>query len=109
MAGLISTRYHQPAAILPGSRLDRTARLRLQIHTDGEAAPLCRPAQPKMRMARLWDCRVGGSLKSSSWPRYGGWSKGSRSPSGAALEVNPNVLYRWKREFRQGPGNGKAR
>jgi transposase len=22
-----------------------------------------------------------------------------------ALEVNPNVLHRWKREFRQGPGN----
>ena len=31
-----------------------------------------------------------------------------------ALEVNPNVLQRWRREFRQGPGNafpgnGKAR
>ncbi len=31
-----------------------------------------------------------------------------------ALEVNPNVLHRWRREFRQGtgnafPGNGKAR
>jgi transposase len=30
------------------------------------------------------------------------------------LEVNPNVLHRWRREFRQGPGNafpgnGKAR
>ena len=23
-----------------------------------------------------------------------------------ALEVNPNVLHRWRREFRQGPGNG---
>ncbi len=22
-----------------------------------------------------------------------------------ALEVNPNVLHRWQREFRQGPGN----
>ena len=22
------------------------------------------------------------------------------------LEVNPNVLHRWRREFRQGPGNG---
>ncbi len=22
-----------------------------------------------------------------------------------ALEVNPNVLQRWRREFRQGPGN----
>ena len=22
-----------------------------------------------------------------------------------ALEVNPNVLHRWRREFRQGPGN----
>ena len=22
-----------------------------------------------------------------------------------AFEVNPNVLYRWRREFRQGPGN----
>ena len=22
-----------------------------------------------------------------------------------ALEVNPNVLYRWRREIRQGPGN----
>jgi transposase len=21
------------------------------------------------------------------------------------LEVNPNVLHRWRREFRQGPGN----
>jgi transposase-like protein len=31
-----------------------------------------------------------------------------------AFEVNPNVLHRWRREFRQGPGNafpglGKAR
>lgn len=31
-----------------------------------------------------------------------------------ALEVSPNVLHRWRREFRQGtgnafPGNGKAR
>lgn len=31
-----------------------------------------------------------------------------------ALEVNPNVLHRWRREFRQGvgnafPGNGKPR
>jgi transposase len=25
-----------------------------------------------------------------------------------ALEVNPNVLHRWRREFRQGPGNGGA-
>jgi transposase len=25
------------------------------------------------------------------------------------LEVNPNVLHRWRREFRQGPGNGKPR
>jgi transposase-like protein len=23
-----------------------------------------------------------------------------------ALEVNPNVLHRWRREFRHGPGNG---
>ena len=23
-----------------------------------------------------------------------------------AFEVNPNVLQRWRREFRQGPGNG---
>ena len=23
-----------------------------------------------------------------------------------ALEVNPNVLHRWRREVRQGPGNG---
>ena len=23
----------------------------------------------------------------------------------SGLEVNPNVLYRWRREFRQGPGN----
>ena len=22
-----------------------------------------------------------------------------------ALEANPNVLHRWRREFRQGPGN----
>jgi transposase-like protein len=22
-----------------------------------------------------------------------------------AFEVNPNVLHRWRREFRQGPGN----
>jgi transposase-like protein len=22
-----------------------------------------------------------------------------------ALEVNPNVLHRWRREFRHGPGN----
>ncbi|MFN3326897.1 MAG: transposase, partial [Bryobacteraceae bacterium] len=31
-----------------------------------------------------------------------------------ALEVNPNVLHRWRREFREGPGNafsgnGRAR
>jgi len=25
--------------------------------------------------------------------------------SGRAFEVNPNVLHRWRREFRQGPGN----
>jgi transposase len=23
-----------------------------------------------------------------------------------AFEVNPNVLHRWRREFREGPGNG---
>jgi transposase-like protein len=22
-----------------------------------------------------------------------------------AMEVNPNVLYRWRKEFREGPGN----
>ena len=26
-----------------------------------------------------------------------------------ALEVSPNVLHRWRREFRQGAGNGKQR
>src|SRR5215472_14937657 len=26
-----------------------------------------------------------------------------------ALEVNPNVLHRWRREFRHGPGNAKQR
>jgi len=25
------------------------------------------------------------------------------------LEVNPNVLHRWRREFRQGPGNAFPR
>jgi len=25
-----------------------------------------------------------------------------------ALEVNPNVLHRWRREFRHGPGNAFA-
>ena len=25
-----------------------------------------------------------------------------------ALEVNPNVLHRWRREIRQGPGRGTA-
>ena len=26
-----------------------------------------------------------------------------------ALEVNPNVLHRWRREFRQGTGNAQSR
>ena len=25
------------------------------------------------------------------------------------VEVNPNVLHRWRREIREGPGNGKLR
>jgi transposase len=29
----------------------------------------------------------------------------SMAEAARALEVNPNVLHRWKREFRQGPGN----
>jgi transposase-like protein len=33
----------------------------------------------------------------------GGW--GSWGEVARALEVNPNVLQRWRREFRQGPGN----
>ncbi len=37
----------------------------------------------------------------------GGWNKGYPSPKAGArrLEVNSNVLHRWQREFRQGPGN----
>ena len=39
---------------------------------------------------------------------------GSISEAARALEVNPNVLHRWRREFRTGsgnvfPGNGKQR
>jgi len=30
---------------------------------------------------------------------------GSVGEAARALEVNPNVLQRWRREFRQGPGN----
>ena len=38
----------------------------------------------------------------------------SMAEAARALEVNPNVLHRWRREFRQGagnvfPGNGKQR
>jgi transposase-like protein len=38
----------------------------------------------------------------------------SMAEASRALEVNPNVLHRWRREFRQGagnvfPGNGKQR
>jgi transposase len=38
----------------------------------------------------------------------------SMAEAARALEVNPNVLHRWRREFRQGtgnafPGNGKPR
>ena len=38
----------------------------------------------------------------------------SMGEAARALEVNPNVLHRWRREFRQGtgnafPGNGKLR
>jgi transposase-like protein len=38
----------------------------------------------------------------------------STGEAARALEVNPNVLHRWRREFRQGtgnalPGNGKQR
>ena len=29
----------------------------------------------------------------------------SMGEAARALEVNPNVLHRWRREFRQGPGN----
>src|ERR671918_1647852 len=29
----------------------------------------------------------------------------SMTEAARALEVNPNVLHRWRREFRQGPGN----
>ena len=29
----------------------------------------------------------------------------SISEAARALEVNPNVLHRWRREFRTGPGN----
>ena len=29
----------------------------------------------------------------------------SLAEAARALEVNPNVLHRWRREFRQGPGN----
>lgn len=42
----------------------------------------------------------------SNWPPCGGWNKESRSPRWrGALEFNPNVLHRWRREFRHGPGN----
>jgi transposase len=45
-------------------------------------------------------------LGSSSWRRSSGWSKGlSLGEVARALEVNPNLLHRWRREFRQGPGN----
>ena len=63
-----------------------------------------------------WASHEGSSTKSSSWSRSGGWNRGGVSIAEAALalEVNPNVLHRWRREFRQGtgnafPGNGKQR
>ena len=62
-----------------------------------------------------WGCHEGSSLRSSSWPLCGGLEQGvSIGEAARALEVNPNVLHRWRREFRQGagnvfPGNGKQR
>ncbi len=32
-------------------------------------------------------------------------SGASVAEAARAFEVNPNVLHRWRREFRQGPGN----
>ena len=42
------------------------------------------------------------------------WDRLDNLDTDEALEVNPNVLHRWRREFRQGPanvfpGNGKQR
>jgi hypothetical protein len=53
-----------------------------------------------------WDCHAGSSPRSSSWPPSGGWKQGvSLAEVARGLEVSPNVLHRWRREFRQAPGN----
>ena len=57
-------------------------------------------------------------MENESWVCLGDSSEGVQAGGGAAagarasigeaaraLEINPNVLHRWRREFRQGPGN----
>ena len=53
--------------------------------------------------------------KGFNWPLVRRLEQGvSIGEAARALEVNPNVLHRWRREFRQGPrnvfpGSGKQR
>jgi hypothetical protein len=53
-----------------------------------------------------WDCLVGSSQKEFKLAAVRRLEQGASIGEAArALEVNPNVLHRWRREFRQGPGN----
>ncbi len=38
-------------------------------------------------------------------PPYGGWARCIHRGVARGVEVNPNVLHRWRREFREAPGN----
>jgi hypothetical protein len=53
-----------------------------------------------------WDCLDGSSPKRLNWLPFSKLEQGSSAAEVArAFEVNPNVLHRWRREFRRGPGN----
>src|SRR3954471_20762023 len=53
-----------------------------------------------------WECHAGRSRGSSSWLPFGGWRQVFRWPKyRVAWRCEPNLLDRWRREFRQAPGN----
>jgi hypothetical protein len=51
-------------------------------------------------------CLEGNSRKKRSWLRFSSWKQARRLRRWRGpLEVNPNLLHRWRKEFRHGPRN----
>jgi len=85
-----------PHAEVAGHSLDLPPVLRqtVGLHPLGETAEL---GTGYHSLQSLWTLPLAAVRRLEHWVSIG--------EAARALEVNPNVLHRWRREFRQGPGN----